>query len=447
MSDTYVPTKEMQEEAKRALKWKAEGKKGGTRVGLARANQLAKRENLTLETVRRMYSFFSRHQVNKKSEGFEPSEKGYPNPARVAWGLWGGDAGFTWSENIWNKAKQQQTNKGQNMDKIIHRELVLVKRNDYEESEHYEEASNEGIHSFIISTPEVDRYGTIIIPSGIDYQAYMNNPVVLLNHKPEMLPIGKCLGFFLNGENLESTIQLDLEDEKACKIDSKLNRGYLNAVSVGIMPIETEEQTINGEKVTVYTKSELVEFSVVTIPANREALIKKNFEKKQLKSFEQILLSLNQQVNKMLSPEQIGAIQEQLLPVIKEAALVFFKEQLDIPEEQALEAADLGTIAMAEKVMEVLNPEAVAEPEPQTVETPEEPATEAPTQTASFEQRAGRKIAASTLALIMEGLQMVEEGNKKIKRAVNTERGLTITVPKILTADEIMNSIKGNTND
>ncbi len=38
----------------------------------------------------------------------------------------------------------------------------------------------------------------------------MNNPVVLINHKSDYLPIGKCLGFFLNGENLEATIQLDM---------------------------------------------------------------------------------------------------------------------------------------------------------------------------------------------------------------------------------------------
>ncbi|MFM8759089.1 MAG: HK97 family phage prohead protease [Methylophilaceae bacterium] len=449
MADKYVPTKEMQEEAKRALQWKAEGKKGGTRVGLARANQIAKRENLSLDTVKRMYSFFSRHEVNKKTEGFAPNDKGYPNPARVAWGLWGGDAGYKWSEGIWTAAKEKETNKGYFMENVIHREFALIKKDGYEEAGEGMEKESDGIYSFVVSTPDVDRYGTVIVPNGINYMSYMKNPVVLLNHKSEYLPIGKCLGFFLNGENLEATIQLDLEDEKACKIDSKLNRGFMSAVSVGIMPIETEEQTIDGEKVTVYTKSELVEFSVVTIPANRDALIKKNFEKQQLKSYEQILLQLNQKVERMLTPEQTAAIQEQLLPVIKEAALIFFKEQLGLPEDLATEAADLGTIAMAEKVMEVLNPEDTAEPAPQTTEQPEQTSTQTTesVQTASYEERAGRKISASTLAQIMEGMQMVDEGNKKIKKAVNTERGFEINIPKVLTANEIMQSIKGNNNE
>jgi hypothetical protein len=44
-----------------------------------------------------MYSFFSRHEVDKKAEGFNAGEEGFPSPGRVAWDLWGGDAGFRWS--------------------------------------------------------------------------------------------------------------------------------------------------------------------------------------------------------------------------------------------------------------------------------------------------------------------------------------------------------------
>ena len=45
-----------------------------------------------------MYSFFSRHQVDKKAKGFRPSEEGYPSNGRIAWSLWGGDAGYEWSK-------------------------------------------------------------------------------------------------------------------------------------------------------------------------------------------------------------------------------------------------------------------------------------------------------------------------------------------------------------
>ena len=52
----------MAEEAKRALEWRKEFNRGGTAVGVARANQLVNRENLSERTVLRMYSFFSRHR-------------------------------------------------------------------------------------------------------------------------------------------------------------------------------------------------------------------------------------------------------------------------------------------------------------------------------------------------------------------------------------------------
>ena len=397
-------------------------------------------ENLSYDTVIRMYSFFARHEVDKKAEGFEPDEKGYPSAGRVAWGLWGGDAGYTWSKNIRDNEQAKQ-NKGIQMSNIIHREFTLVKRDGYENENEYTEPKDDGIWSFTISTPDVDRYGTIIVPSGIDYSAYMNNPVVLINHKSDYLPIGKCLGFFLNGENLEATIQLDMNDEKACKVNDKIKNGFVSAVSVGIIPIEQTEQNIDGEKVTTYTKSELVEFSVVTIPANRDALIKKTFENQQQKSYKQILKQIG--IKRMLTPEQVVAIEDQLLPVIKEAALLFLKEELAIDETLATQAAEEGTVAMAEKVMAILNPDATAEVEPQVEPAPATAEPTAPV-AASFETRAGKKISATTMAMIMEGVGMINEGNKKITKAINTERGFSIATIKKLNADEILESIKGN---
>jgi HK97 family phage prohead protease len=333
------------------------------------------------------------------------------------------------------------------MNELMYRELKLVKKDyngsEYGEQENEKNDKGDGIFTFVISTPEIDRYGTIIEPSGIDYTAYMNNPVVLANHKSTELAIGKCLGFFMNGDNLEATIQLDLEDDEACKINRKLRNGYMNAVSVGIIPIKSEDKTIEGEKVTIYTASELVEFSVVTIPANREALIKKGFQNQQTKAYIQILNQLKQEA-RMLTPEQTAAITDQLLPVIKEAALMFFKDELGIPEDLATQAAEEGTLAMAEKVMSVLNPETAPETTPETPTAPAAPAPEtpaAPAVAASFEVRAGKKIAASTLSLIMDGLAMIEEGNKKVKKAVSIERGLDIKVGKIMTADDLLNTI------
>lgn len=99
MAETYKPTEGMAAAARRALKWKEEGKPGGTLVGLARANQLKDREPLSESTVLRMYSFFSRHEPDKQATGFNSGEEGYPSKGRVAWDLWGGDGGYTWSKS------------------------------------------------------------------------------------------------------------------------------------------------------------------------------------------------------------------------------------------------------------------------------------------------------------------------------------------------------------
>ena len=101
------PTQGMKEEARKGLAWRKEHGRGGTRVGLERANQIVNGENLSDETIKRMFSFFSRHEVDKKAKGFRPGEDGYPSNGRIAWALWGGDAGFSWSRKEVNKIKNE----------------------------------------------------------------------------------------------------------------------------------------------------------------------------------------------------------------------------------------------------------------------------------------------------------------------------------------------------
>jgi hypothetical protein len=93
-----LPNQKMKEEARRGLAWREEFGRGGTSVGINRAKQISAGETLSEEDIVDMYAFFSRHEVDKKSEGFSPGEKGYPSNGRIAWSLWGGDAGFEWSK-------------------------------------------------------------------------------------------------------------------------------------------------------------------------------------------------------------------------------------------------------------------------------------------------------------------------------------------------------------
>lgn len=87
------PTEAMRSEAQRGLDWRAEFGRGGTEVGVARARDIINNRTLSPDTWRRMHSYFSRHEVDKQGKGFSPGEDGYPSAGRIAWALWGGDAG------------------------------------------------------------------------------------------------------------------------------------------------------------------------------------------------------------------------------------------------------------------------------------------------------------------------------------------------------------------
>jgi len=99
---TYDPPAGVQDAAKRALVWIAEGKAGSgfTDVGRARAVQLANGRAVSGDIIRRMRSFFARQEVNKDAEGFSRGEDGYPSPGRVAWDSWGGDPGKSWVNSV-----------------------------------------------------------------------------------------------------------------------------------------------------------------------------------------------------------------------------------------------------------------------------------------------------------------------------------------------------------
>jgi hypothetical protein len=124
MAKTYKPTSGMASAAKRALKWKDEGKAGGTLVGLARANQLKDREPLSASTVLRMYSFFSRHEPDKQATGFRSGEEGFPSKGRVAWDLWGGDGGYSWSTAKRNQIMREREGKALQLVKLTEKGML-----------------------------------------------------------------------------------------------------------------------------------------------------------------------------------------------------------------------------------------------------------------------------------------------------------------------------------
>lgn len=101
-AETFKPPQAVMANAKRALEWISQGHAGSgfTDVGRRRASQLAGGDAVSLETIKRIYSYLSRHEGDARAEGFERGEDGYPSAGRVAWDAWGGDAAIAWSRSI-----------------------------------------------------------------------------------------------------------------------------------------------------------------------------------------------------------------------------------------------------------------------------------------------------------------------------------------------------------
>lgn len=82
----------------------------GTRTGWARANQLAKGENISRDTISRMASF-ARHEKNKDMS----SEEGRSDCGWMMWKAWGGDEGIAWAkrklDEIENKERLERLHK------------------------------------------------------------------------------------------------------------------------------------------------------------------------------------------------------------------------------------------------------------------------------------------------------------------------------------------------
>jgi hypothetical protein len=101
-SEGYAPPQAVRSNAKRGLELREKHGRGGTEVGVARARDLSNGRSVSLDTIKRMVSYFARHEVDKQGEGWGKDSAGY-----IAWLLWGGDAGKSWANRINNENKKK----------------------------------------------------------------------------------------------------------------------------------------------------------------------------------------------------------------------------------------------------------------------------------------------------------------------------------------------------
>jgi HK97 family phage prohead protease len=143
--------------------------------------------------------------------------------------------------------------------------------------------SGERKMTFVASDATKDSYGTVLMPSGWDLDRFNKNPVIGYQHAlqysgdPDNV-VGKGRAYI---EDDKLMVDVEFEpagmNEKADKVWKKLEFGTLNAVSVGFVPREGrwgvgDEAPGKANETYYYTRMELLEISVVAIPANPNAL-------------------------------------------------------------------------------------------------------------------------------------------------------------------------------
>jgi len=129
---------------------------------------------------------------------------------------------------------------------------------------------------FTISTDSLDRHGDRVMQDGWKLEQFRKNPVVLWAHDYEMLPVGKAKNVRVEDGKLKATAEftpLGLVKFNDIVFDL-LKGGFLNATSVGFSPRKWVWAEADDRRFGIdFQECDLLEFSIVPIPANPDALI------------------------------------------------------------------------------------------------------------------------------------------------------------------------------
>lgn len=133
----------------------------------------------------------------------------------------------------------------------------------------------------IVSTSDLDRVGDVVLQDGIDLTAYRSNPIVLWNHDRDE-PIARCAEIGIEAGKLTALVQFPPEgvSPQADKTYGLILAGVINAASIGFAikddaPLDPKKP-FGGALITA---SELYEFSFVSVPAVRQALVVERSER------------------------------------------------------------------------------------------------------------------------------------------------------------------------
>jgi len=129
--------------------------------------------------------------------------------------------------------------------------------------------------TFTISTGAVDRQGDTIAVDGWKLDNYLKNPVVLFAHRYDQLPVAKAISLVKEAGALKATAEFPEKGlyPLADTVYEMLKAGFLRATSVGFRPLKSVHNEERPGWAMDFIEQELLEFSVVPVPCNPEALM------------------------------------------------------------------------------------------------------------------------------------------------------------------------------
>lgn len=107
MADSFSPPEQVRKNAARSLELRQKHHRGMTAVGVARARDLSNGKHISAGTIKRMHSYFARHEVDKKGKDW--ANQSNPSAGYIAWLGWGGDAGRSWVNGIMRKLNAKES--------------------------------------------------------------------------------------------------------------------------------------------------------------------------------------------------------------------------------------------------------------------------------------------------------------------------------------------------
>lgn len=128
---------------------------------------------------------------------------------------------------------------------------------------------------FVMADELVNRKQWRMLLSGLNMDNFKKNPIAVRQHDTWSVPVGRWENVRVENGQLVGTLVFDKNDEEAVRLYWKYKDGFMNAVSIHILPIEQSEDPallLPGQVYPTITKSELLEVSVVTLPGNANAV-------------------------------------------------------------------------------------------------------------------------------------------------------------------------------